>query len=72
MGQLQKEKAFTYEVNSFIKPATDVSFVVVFHRDAFVLIVPFEMVRAVCRDIDQGGDPQSIQHVFSGSMIGTA
>lgn len=45
---------------------------VVFHRDALVLIVSFKVVWAVGGDIQQGCDPQGIQHVSAGSMIGTA
>lgn len=45
---------------------------VVLDRDALVQIGVFKVVGAVGRDIDKSGDPQHVQHVFSGGMISTA
>lgn len=38
---------------------------VVLDWDAFVEEGALEVVRAVGRDVDQSGDPQHVQHVFS-------
>lgn len=67
-----RESSFTYEINRLIKPGADIRLVVVLHRDTLVLVVPFEVVGAVGRDVDQRRDPQGIQHVFPGGMVRAA
>lgn len=59
-------------LDGFHEPGADVSLVVVFHRDALVLIVSFKVVGAVGGDVQQGRDPQGVQHVSPGCMVGTA
>lgn len=50
-GARQKSQAsvcpFTYEVNSLVEPGADVRLVVVFHRDALVLVVTLKMVGTI-------------------------
>lgn len=58
-------------LNGLHEPGADVGLVVVLHRDALVLVEPFEVVGAV-RDVQQGGDAQGVQHVSAGSMVGAA
>lgn len=44
----------------------------VLHRDALVLVMSFKVVRAVRGDVQQGCDPQGVQHVSPGCVIGAA
>lgn len=62
----------TNKFDGLVEPGTDVSLVVVFNWNAFVLVVVFKVVGTVGRDVNKSGDPQHVQHVFSGSVISTA
>ncbi len=55
----------TDKLDCLVEPGADVGFVVVLDRDALVEEGVLEVVGAVGRDVDQGGDPQHVQHVFS-------
>lgn len=44
---VQKNKHHTYEFNGFDEPGADVLFMVVFYRDALVLVRSFKMVGTV-------------------------
>lgn len=67
-----KQTILTDKFNRLVEPGTDVCFVVVFDRNALVLIMVLEMIGAVSRYIDECRDAQHVQHVFTGSMVGTS
>ncbi len=64
--------SLTYELNSLQEPAADVFFVVVLHRNAFVLVRPFEVVGTVCGHVQQGGDSYAVQNLFLWGVEGAA
>lgn len=62
----------TDKLYCLVEPGTDVSFVVVLDWDAFVEKRVLKVVGTVGRDVDKSGDPQQVQHVFSGGVVSTA
>lgn len=68
----KKARTLTDKFDGLVEPGADIGLVVVLHGDAFVLVVVFEVVGAVGRDVYEGRDSQHVQHVFSGGMVGTA
>ena len=56
--------SLTYELDSLQEPAADVFFVVVLHRDTFVLVHPLEVVWTVGRHVQQGGDSYGVQNLL--------
>lgn len=58
-------KILTDKLNCLVEPGADIGFVVVLDGDAFVEEGALKVVWAVGRDVDQSGDPQHVQHVFS-------
>lgn len=71
-GKKKSRRELTDKLNRLVEPGADVGFVVVLHRDALVEVRVLKMVGAVGGDIDESGDPQHVQHVFSGSMVRTS
>lgn len=55
----------TDKLYRLVEPGADISLVVVLDGDALVEEGVLEVVGAVGGDIDQSGDAQHVQHVFS-------
>lgn len=55
----------TNKLDRHVEPGADVGLVVVLHRDALVEERVLEVVGAVGGDVDESGDAQHVQHVFS-------
>lgn len=64
--------SLTYELNSLQEPAADVFFMVVLHRNTFVLVRPLEVVGTVGGHIQQGGDSYGVQDLFLWGVEGAA
>lgn len=62
---MKHANVLTNKLNRLVEPGTDVGFVVVLHRDALVEKRVLEVVGAVGGDVDESGDAQHVQHVFS-------
>lgn len=62
----------TDELDRLVEPRADIGFVVVLDGDALVEEGVLKVVGTVGRHIDKGGDPQHLQHVFSGGMVSAA
>lgn len=70
--RLRSADALTYKLDRLVEPGADVSFVVVLDGDALVEEGVLEVVGAIGRDVDQGSDPQHVEHVFPRSMVSAA
>lgn len=58
-------EVLTDKLDCLVEPGADICLVVVLDRDALVEEGVLEVVGAVGGDVDQSGDPQHVQHVFS-------
>lgn len=55
----------TNKLDCLVEPGADISFMVVLDWDALVEERVLKVVGAVGRYVDESGDPQHVQHVFS-------
>ena len=61
----------TDEFYRFLEMGTDVSGVVVLHRDPLVAVVALGRLQVPARNIEQGGDVKVAEIVLSGGVVGT-